>query len=305
MAFEIEKRSSLSYERFERDYLFANKPVVITDALKNWKALRWTPEFFKREFGDLKFTINQDRNQKADYNSNVGTVEYTMSGFIDRVLASTEESPAPYFRNRILGEVFPSLRNDIEPLPPYFSPNWLSESYALKKLQQVFNRGAQIELYIGGKGGAFPVLHYDGLASHAFLMQIYGEKKFILYGPDQEPYMYGEPDNPNLSQVRDVEHPDLSKFPLFAKAKPTIFILRPGEMVFIPSKWWHTTTMLSPSISISVNVVNRSNWPALTEFVSNRRSSAMRMPSRLYLNFAGSWRSARDRRANGSARLSS
>jgi hypothetical protein len=305
MAFEIEKRSNLSYDQFEREYSFANKPVVITDALKDWKALRWTPEFFKREFGDFRFTINPDRNQKADYNSNLGTVEYTMSAFIDRVLSSTEEDPAPYFRNRILGEVFPSLRNDIEPLPPYFSPNWLSESYALKKLQQVFNRGAQIELYIGGRGGAFPVLHYDGLASHAFLMQIYGEKKFILYGPDQEQYMYGEPDNANLSQVRDVEHPDLAKFPLFAKAQPTTFILRPGELVFIPSKWWHTTTMLSPSISISVNVVNRSNWPALTEFVSSRRTSVMRMPSRLYLNAAGSWRSARDRRGESGAQVSS
>src|SRR5579872_95441 len=124
MAFQIEKVSNLSRSEFERKYLFANRPVVITDALKNWKALRWTPEFFKHEFGDLKFTINQDRNQKADYSSNFGTVEYTMSGFIDRVLASTEDNPAPYFRNRILADVFPSLRNEIEPLPPYFSPNW-------------------------------------------------------------------------------------------------------------------------------------------------------------------------------------
>ncbi len=296
MPTEIERRSKLEYGEFLREYMFANKPVVITDALRNWKALRWTPEFFKREFGDLKFTINQDPNQKGDYNSNVGTVEYTMAAFIDRVLASSEKSPAPYFRNRILGEVFPSLRSEVEPLPPYFSPNWLPESYLLKKLQRIFNRGAQIELYIGGKGGAFPVLHYDGLASHAFLMQIFGEKKFILFAPDQEPYMYGQPENPNLSEVRDVEHPDLTKFPLFANAQPVTFILRPGELVFIPSKWWHTTTMLSPSISISMNVVNRSNWAALTDFVSNRRSVAMRVPSRLYLNLAGSWRSARDQR---------
>jgi hypothetical protein len=50
--------------------------------------------------------------------------------------------------------------------------------------REAFQSGRQREICIGGKGGAFPVLHYDGLASHAFLMQIYGRKKFILYAPE-------------------------------------------------------------------------------------------------------------------------
>jgi len=86
-----------------------------------------------------------------------------------------------------------------------------------------------MQIYIGGKGGVFPVLHYDGLASHAFLMQIYGRKKFILYAPEHEPYMYRRPDQVNVSRIRDVERPDLRHFPLFAKAAPTTFILEPGE----------------------------------------------------------------------------
>jgi hypothetical protein len=50
MAFEIERRDRLSYEEFAESYLYALKPVIVTDALCQWKALgRWTPEFFKRE----------------------------------------------------------------------------------------------------------------------------------------------------------------------------------------------------------------------------------------------------------------
>jgi len=296
MKFEVERRANLSHPEFTREYLYANRPVIVTDAIRRWKAVtRWTPDFFKNEYGALKFTINDRERGQTEYKA-AGNTEYTMTRFIDRVLDSTDEDPAPYFRNRLLHDVFPDLGEDIEPLPTYFFPNWLPESYCLRKVQQVFNRGAQIELYIGGRGGGFPVLHYDGLASHAFLAQIFGRKKFIIYGPEQERYMYPVAGRPNISQVADVEHPDLAKFPLFRQAEPTSFILEPGEMLFIPSRWWHTTKMLSPCISISTNVVNRSNWAALTDFVTNNRHPLVGIPSRAYLGFAGYWRSVRDRR---------
>ena len=297
MTSQIDYRANLSYETFANEYLFPNKPVVITDALRSWKALtRWTPEFFRREFGEMKFTINEDLRQKASYEGNVGGSEYTMARFIDRVLESTDDNPAPYFRNRVLNELFPSLMEDIQPLPEYFLPNWLPERYLVKHVSEVLNRGAALEVYIGGRGGAFPVLHYDGAGTHAFLMQIYGRKRFIIYSPDQEPFLYPSMEKRNLSLINSVEKPDLSKFPLFEKAQAITFVLEPGELLFVPSHWWHTTKMLSPSISISANVLNQSNWQELVNFVAiQRRNRLVSIASRVYLNGAGAWRSWRDR----------
>jgi len=297
MKFEIERRANLSYEEFARDYLYASKPVVVTDILSRWKALlRWTPEFFKREFGDMKFTIEEDLRRKVGYKDTNGKVEYTMARFIDRVLESSDENPAPYFRNRVLHELFPSLKQDIEPLPEYFLPNWLPESYLVNYVGQVLNRGAAIEIYIGGKGGAFPVLHYDGAGTHAFLMQVYGRKQFIIYPPDQESFLYPSPEKENFSMINSIDKPDLERFPLFAKADPTKFVLEPGELLFVPSHWWHTTKMLTASISISINTVNQSNWHELVNFVAKRRRNPMvSMASRVYLAGAGAWRSWRDR----------
>jgi len=300
----IERRANLSYEQFAREYLWPNKPVIVIDAMRNWKAVkRWTPDFFKHEFGDMKFALAEG---KAGYKENAGGVEYTMAQFIDRVLASSDENPAPYFRNRILYELFPSLKDDIQPLPEYFLPNWLPDRYMVKYVGEVLNRGAAIEIYIGGKGGAFPVLHYDGAGTHAFLMQIYGRKQFVLYPPEQEPFLYPSPEKENLSRIDSVDHPDLERFPLFAKAVPHVFVLEPGEMAFIPSHWWHTTKMLTASISISANVVNQSNWHELVAFVSKRRRNPLvSLASRVYLGGAGAWRSWRDRdwrdRARGEA----
>jgi histone arginine demethylase JMJD6 len=283
---QIEHRANLSYAEFSQDYLFPHRPVVITDALREWKAVsRWTPEFFKKEFSDMKFSLGGKR----------GNEDFTMSTFIDRVMASDETSPAPYFRNQVLDEVFPSLKQDVQPLPPYFFPNWMGEPFFVPGVRRSLNRGGAMEIYIGGKGASFPYLHYDGMATHAFLLQIYGQKRFILYGPEQEQYLYPNPERPNQTLVLDLDRPDLEKFPLFAKAKPISFVLEPGEMLFIPHRWWHTTKMLGPSISVSVNVLNQSNWASLTDWVAKRKP-LLELPTRAYLDCAGAWQTAKDRR---------
>lgn len=294
---EIERRDELSVEEFRKRYLRDNRPVILTSAVRQWKALsRWTPEFFKAELGDIRFTINEDPNQEASYKDNIGQVEYTMARFIDRVLASTDENPAPYFRNRVLSDLFPSLKGDIGPLPEYFEPNWLSDWYLVKYVGIVLNRGADIELYIGGKGGAFPVLHYDGLGTHAFLIQIYGRKQFIVYPPSQELYLYPSAEKRNLSMINSVERPDLNRFPLFTKAVPIKFVLEPGELLFVPGHWWHTTKMLTPSITLSINTADQSNWGELVDFVARGRSNrVVSLASRVYLSGVGILRSWRDR----------
>ena len=302
-ASDFDRRANLSYEEFGHSYLYPNKPVIVTDATRRWKALsRWTPEFFKEEFGGMKFTIEGDSINHAGSKGQKGAVEYTMAQFIDRVLDSTDENPAPYFRNRILYDLFPTLKEDIEPLPEYFQPNWLPDRYLVKYVGEVLNRGAAIEIYIGGRGAAFPVLHYDGAGTHAFLMQIYGRKKFIIYPPDQECYLYPSPEKQNFSMINSVDEPDLQRFPLFAKAHPITFVLEPGELLFVPSHWWHTTKMLTPSITVSINTVNRSNWHELVTYVTRvagRRSTIMSLGSRVYLTGAGAWRSWRDRNFSG------
>jgi hypothetical protein len=245
----VDRRARLSKEEFDREYLFPRRPVVVTDALSPWKALgRWTPEFFQERFAERQ--VNIDGSPRA------------LGPFIDEVLASTAENPAPYLRNEELHVVFPELVEEVEPLPSYLSPNWLRRDFNPEEAR-ILTRCGGGEIYIGGAGRSFPVVHYDFLHTHAFLMQLHGTKHYFLYGPDQTPLMYQVPGDPNRSDLNDVENPNLEKYPLFAQARGHSFLLEPGEMLFVPSGWWHTVRMLSPSITVSVNVANRSNWADL------------------------------------------
>lgn len=49
----------------------------------------------------------------------------------------------------------------------------------------------------------------------------------------------------------DVENPDLEKFPKFAEAPFLSCILSPGEILFIPVKYWHYVRALDLSFSVS------------------------------------------------------
>ena len=150
------------------------------------------------------------------------------------------------------------------------------------------------ELYIGGTGAKFPLLHYDGLHTHAFLMQIQGVKEYIGFAPDQTPYMYSRsgPEQTNVSEINDVENWDTNRFALFANAKGVRFTLCPGETLFMPSGWWHTARILSPSITISINGANAANWSDFQKDFCRYHMAGSRLPPWLvnaYLLFVGKW----------------
>ena len=103
-------------------------------------------------------------------------------------------------------------------------------------------------------------------------MQVRGLKQYWVWPPSDDSLLYPQEEPRNLSPIKDVENPDLEKYPLFAKAHATTFVLEPGELLFVPSRWWHTAKMLSPSITLSINTLNRSNWKGFCEDMTYRRS---------------------------------
>jgi len=120
-------------------------------------------------------------------------------------------------------------------------------------------RGRLHEILFGGRRAGFHVLHYDKDHLHAFISQLFGEKEFFVFAPDQAPELYPKESTPNQSPV-DIFDPDLDRHPDFARAEMITVTLRPGETVFMPPGWWHTTRMQGPSISVTWNAVNASNW---------------------------------------------
>jgi histone arginine demethylase JMJD6 len=270
----IEVRSGVDRATFEREYLYPQRPVVLTDVLREWPALStWTPEALRARFAEREFVVK-------------GTT-IRFGELIDRLLAEDPNRPAPYLNQELISKRLPELFADLSPMPWCVQPNWLAGRYPHPFINHWFNMGAEVELFIGAAGSGLHQLHYDVMHFNGFSMQIYGRKRFFLYPPEQTRFLYA---TDNISQVNDILQPDLERFPLFSQARPLVHDLAPGELLFIPPGWWHDTRILNHSLSVSVNTACRSNWADIRRDVCGSVSLAKRVPAWIYLTLIGWFR---------------
>ncbi len=243
---------TLPYDDFVRDYVRMNRPVVVRGAAADWPALKkWTPQYFKENFPDKPVQVS--------YRENIPFAE-----FIDRVEASTVEKPGPYMYRLFLHENLPEVLKDLYPQNPYAFPRRLASPLMLEYWRRP---DGYLKLLIGGVGGGFPVLHFDTENAHATVTEIYGDKEFILFAPEDGPCLYPSPLQANHSRIKDPTSPDLTEFPLAARATCHRVMLHPGDMVFVPCGWWHTARVVTPSISVGMNLLDRSNWDGFVDEV--------------------------------------
>ncbi|HEY6985685.1 MAG TPA: cupin-like domain-containing protein [Rhodanobacteraceae bacterium] len=267
---DIDRRdwSTLGPDGFRREYLLPMRPVVVSGAIDHWGATgKWTPGFFRDHYRTRSVTVDGK--------------EWPLGELIDRIEASSAQNPAPYLRNELLSNWPEALRADITPMPECTQPNWLESRAFPSRHPPTF-----VELYIGGGGAKFPILHYDNLHTHAFLMQLYGEKEYLALAPEQAPYLYPRTGvETNKSNISDVENPDYDRFPLFREASGIRFKLCPGETLFVPAGWWHTARILTTSITVSINGVNAPNWRAFVRDYCADVASYSRIKAALLLPY--------------------
>jgi hypothetical protein len=259
----IEERQAadLPYDVFLRDYVAARRPLILRNATPAWPAMRkWTPEYFKQRFASKMVQVSYDESMN-------------FSDFIDGVLASTLDKPGPYMYRLFLHEHLPEVLPDLSPPNPYAFPR----RYASPLMMEYWRRpDGYLKLLIGGIGGRFPVMHFDGDNAHATITEIYGDKEFIVYAPTDTRYLYPSPKRANHSLVDDPREQDLERFPELSKATQYRSVMGPGDMVFVPCGWWHTARALSPSISVGMNTLDDSNWRGFVSEVCGPLRASLR-----------------------------
>ena len=274
----IERRdsSTLSFKDYVREYVDKNRPVIITNAAPSWKAMKtWTPGFFKTRFGSKTVQVSYE-------------TKMPMGELIDAVEASTKEKPGPYLHKVIIHRDMPELLPDITPGNPYGYP----QRFCSPLMPGHFKRpDGFLKLLIGGVGGEFPLMHYDSDNAHAMITEIYGEKEFVLFAPEDTPYVYPAPtpDSP-VASIDNLDTPDLERFPLFAKATQYRGIIGPGDAVFVPSRWWHSARVVTTSISTCTNMIHASNWNGFVADAckpTNGRKGLSLLAKRAYLTLLG------------------
>lgn len=231
---EIERRAGLTVGEFRREYLYAGRPVVITGAIEHWKARsRWTLEYFRNNYGATSVDVYRLDGER--YRPE-GKETMALGSFIDAIADKDFRAYPRYIRDDWrLFVTHKELLDDYE-VPPYFF-DWFVFLPSFMRL--VYPR-----IFIGPEGAITP-LHTDIWGTHAWLAQLVGRKRWILFSPDQQDLLYGY-------RVQPLQ-PDWDRYPLFRKARPVECTIAPGDIIFVPGGWAHVVTSLDATISITHN----------------------------------------------------
>lgn len=231
---EIERRSGLTAREFQEEYLKKNKPVVFTDLTKDWAALnKWNIDFFKTNYGTLQvpvFSNNYSRPGKG-YMSNDSEMPFR------EFLEITEKGNTDL--RLFLFDIFkhaPELRNDFQ--FPTIMDGFLTRFPFM---------------FFGGEG-AEVTMHYDIDCANVFLTQFIGNKRVILFPPEESKKIYHHPFT--VKSLIKPEKPDYEKFPALKKVKGYDTILKHGETIFMPSCYWHYMHYLDFSFGLALRSYN-------------------------------------------------
>lgn len=177
-AISIDRRTGLTPEAFQQEYYLAGRPVILTDATKNWQALRLlSPQWIRENFSDREISVSGQN--------------YTLARLLDLLENSDSHQSAPYPCTMLLKE-WSELKSLVDPLPfPHARPNRLSNPLFLGE-----RFGSKSEIFLGGPGGNFPYAHIDYYHLHAWINMIYGRKEFWVFAVESNGDMYPQaPDN--------------------------------------------------------------------------------------------------------------
>lgn len=230
-ALETVERPSVA--AFRARYRDRNQAVLIRGALTGWRALgRWSPQQLRERFGELKVPAYEMRDGRIVLDPRLGfrIVEVTVRDYVDQVLAG---GPPRLFLRARLPDVLPALMQELE------TPAYCEGGLLLRR-----------NLWFSATDNV-TALHFD--LPDNLVAQVHGTKRFILFPPRESKHVYAHPklsSTPHLAHL-DPERPDLARYPEATKARGFSCTLEPGDLLFIPSRWWHYARSPEPSVSVN------------------------------------------------------
>ncbi|RZC17187.1 2-oxoglutarate and iron-dependent oxygenase JMJD4 [Glycine soja] len=285
---EIERVNGkeLSYSEFVKRYMEKNQPVVLTGlmdphywrASTDWVTLQGQPNFqyFSTHFGASKVQVADcDTREFTDQKRE----EMMVSDFIARCLQLEEASAVqcynensssngpsisvPYLKDWHFVKEYPEYVAYITPM--FFCDDWLN--LYLDNFRIHIDSGTQQPdeeiccsdyrfVYMGVKGSWTP-LHADVFRSYSWSANVCGKKRWLFLDPSQCHLVFDR--NMKTCVYNIFDEVSNSKFPGFSKAIWLECTQNAGEIIFVPSGWYHQVHNLEDTISINHNWFNAYN----------------------------------------------
>lgn len=248
---------------FQREFISRNVPVVITNGVSDWNALsNWSTDYLRKRLDDFSVLVaitpsGRADSVQADRFLLPDTKMMTFPAFVDKL--NDSDGPVVYLQeqNDNMRKSMSILLDDIS----LQSFKWVESLLGVEEPDA-------INFWMGNERSVSS-LHKDHYEN--FYCVITGTKRFVLYPPcdhwclypkDYIAAMYKFTHDDHIIQdcyprqvvswcSVDLDRPDFEKFPYFKHAKALEVTLKPGEVLYLPSLWFHQVYQSDETIAVN------------------------------------------------------
>jgi hypothetical protein len=216
-----------------RSHLSRGEPVIFTALTEHWPARElWSLSYFRSRAADANVLVAHTPGGRLPVGGGKAIPQQQMrfGEFLDGLQSGRRDR----YLITPIWQMLPQLMGDVR-LPAVYAQAAFTDA----------------RFWVGPADFCTP-LHHD-LPENLFA-QIVGRKRVVLIPRWQRRavYPFGPfSGTPNFAQV-DAERPDLARFPAFARATRLSCVVEPGEVLYIPRRWWHQLQSLDVSASVNL-----------------------------------------------------
>lgn len=228
-------------------------PFILTEEIKDWPAMSsWTTNHFLERFKNTKFRAE--------------CVDWTMSEYVTYMRYNLDESPLYLFDSNFVEK---TSRSGKSLLTDYRVPECFDQD--LFKL--LGSDRPDHRWLIMGPARSGSTFHKDPNGTCAWNAVVTGSKLWIMFPPDcPPPGVYVSADEAEVTSPLSIAewlityHKEARHTKGFMEG-----VCHAGEILYVPSGWWHLVVNLEECIAVTQNFVPRAYLGKVIKFLRDRR----------------------------------
>jgi ribosomal protein L16 Arg81 hydroxylase len=233
----IERVSNITKADFVNNYYKPQKPVLIEGLTKDWPAFKkWDLDYIQSLAGDIVVPLYNNERTKGRQKSAEPATEMKLYDYLE--LLKTKPTDLRIFFFDIMKEM-----------------SVLAKDFNYPDLGLNFFKRLPV-MFFGSKGSKV-LLHYDMDLADLVHFHFHGNKKVVLFSPEQTQYLYKIPYSVHNLEDIDLDKPDFEKFPALQYAQGLEIEMKHGDALYMPSGYWHYITYLNGGFSMTLRAFSR------------------------------------------------
>ncbi|KAJ5114929.1 hypothetical protein NUU61_000688 [Penicillium alfredii] len=254
---QITRLPDMSLDEFHTNW--TDRPFILTEPVKAWPVYKnWTVGTLLARHGQTQFRAE--------------AVDWTLRTYGDYMADNADESPLYLFDRAFVSKMGLSVG------PPKDTPDaayWPPPCFAEDLFSVLGEDRPDRQWLIIGPERSGSKFHKDPNATSAWNAVLRGPKYWIMFPPSGKqpppPGVFVSEDQSEVTSPLSIAE-WLLGFHAEARRTPGCVegICGEGEILHVPSGWWHLVVNLEPSIAITQNFIPRAHLTSALDFLTNK-----------------------------------